>query len=272
MGDQLELGSMKNLTSLILLVLTFVSVDLMAVDTPRLSIPPCCAKHLPRKAAGPAGVSRMAGDTRTFWNQNQNLSVLFVDGTTRQKAAAWKRFNQIDKLVNLTFTQTISNRAQIRVSFNPDNGHWSYMGREALQVPLSEPTMNLALKAGILGDGNWEWDRVVLHEVGHMIGMIHEHSNPRGGVQWNVPVVLAYYRATQNWSDEEIYQQVIFKYDINHLRATEADPKSIMMYPIPMELTKNRYYVGWNDKLSPTDIWFFGQIYPVKSQASRVPK
>lgn len=246
---------------LVLLSTTIFGAETKAV---KLRTEPCCAKHLPRKSSGSFGAQRLAGDIRTFWPQNYKLSVHFLDGTTRQKAAAWKRFGQIDKLVNLSFEKSDSPKAHIRVSFSPDKGHWSYMGKEALEIKSPAPTMNLALKAGILGDGSWEWDRVVLHEVGHAIGMIHEHSNPLGGVQWNVPYVLQYYKTTQGWSEQEVYQQVLFKYNINHLRATEADPKSIMMYPIPFEHTTNRYYVGWNDKLSPTDIWFFGQIYPNK--------
>jgi hypothetical protein len=31
----------------------------------------------------------------------------------------------------------------------------------------------------------------VLHEFGHALGLIHEHQNPVGGIQWNKPAVYA---------------------------------------------------------------------------------
>ena len=36
-----------------------------------------------------------------------------------------------------------------------------------------------------------ELRRVVLHEFGHALGLIHEHQNPEGGIEWNEPAVKA---------------------------------------------------------------------------------
>ena len=56
-----------------------------------------------------------------------------------------------------------------------------------------------------------EYQRVVRHEFGHALGMIHEHQNPaaQGVIPWDKPKVYAYY-AQQGWSKDDV--------DIEHLR------------------------------------------------------
>lgn len=266
--------TMHRKTTLLLFLAVAALSSAETASPPKLDFPVCVDKTVQvGKTPGPfgQGMARMAGEKDAFWPQGFNLNVRFLDGTTRQKAAAWKRFVAIDKLVNLSFTKVDSGKTHIRVSFKQDS-HWSYVGNQAQHISSVEPTMNLGLKAGIiLGDSNSEWDRVALHEICHAIGMIHEHSNPRGGIQWNVKKVRAYYLAIQGWSAEQTDSQVLYRYSISRLRATEVDPHSIMMYPIPPELTLDGFSVGWNDKLSPTDIWFLDQIYPNKGVPS-LPK
>ncbi len=50
-----------------------------------------------------------------------------------------------------------------------------------------------------------ELARVVIHEFGHALGCLHEHQNPEGGIQWNIPGVYIYNRSKQ-WSDSQIVQ------------------------------------------------------------------
>jgi hypothetical protein len=37
-----------------------------------------------------------------------------------------------------------------------------------------------------------------LHEIGHTIGLEHEHQNPNAGITWNRPAVLAYFSGPPN--------------------------------------------------------------------------
>ena len=50
-----------------------------------------------------------------------------------------------------------------------------------------------------------EYQRVVRHEFGHALGMIHEHQNPaaQGQIPWDKPKVYAYY-AQQGWNKDDV--------------------------------------------------------------------
>lgn len=197
-----------------------------------------------------------------FWPQKSVLRVKFLSGSTAQKAEAWKRFQQIQSYINLQFVQS-TGASEIRVRFDHNAGHWSYVGKDCLGISRTKPTMNLALKTGWFGDGSSEWDRVALHEILHAIGLNHEHQHPLSSIPWNDRAVIQYYMSTQGWTEEEVRFQVLNKEPLtNDYRGTTYDPSSIMEYPIPPELTTNGFSVGWNRKLSPLDIKFIQTIYP----------
>ena len=202
------------------------------------------------------------GNRTKFWPAGSTLRVKFLSGTTGQKAEAWKRFEKIQSYINLKFVQS-NGASEIRVKFDYNNGHWSYVGKDALGIAKSQPTMNLALKSGWFGDNADEWDRVALHEILHSIGLMHEHQHPQSAIPWNVPAVLAYYEQTQGWTEAEVYQQVLNKEPLNpSFVGTAFDASSIMEYPVPAELTTNGFSVGWNRQLSPQDIKFITTVYP----------
>ena len=46
-----------------------------------------------------------------------------------------------------------------------------------------------------------EYLRVVLHEFGHALGLIHEHQNPADGIEWdNLVVIKDLTGPPNNWS------------------------------------------------------------------------
>src|SRR5438128_1710060 len=83
-------------------------------------------------------------------------------------------------------------------------------GTDNLGIPKSRPTMNFGWLRDDTEDA--EYERVVVHEFGHALGAIHEHQNPKGGIEWNLPAVYAYFAGPPNhWSKEETDLNVVGK-------------------------------------------------------------
>lgn len=103
--------------------------------------------------------------------------------------------------------------------------------------------------------------RVVLSTFGTMLGLIPEHRSPNAEIQWNEPLVYAFYNETRGWSKETVQQQILYKFS-SEFGYRSFDRDSIMMYHFPKELTRNGIEIGINDQLSRSDKQFVGRLYP----------
>ncbi|MCU1349922.1 MAG: hypothetical protein JWO56_2952 [Acidobacteria bacterium] len=213
---------------------------------------------------------KMALFTGKMWDpKGRTLGVRFLDGTKKQRAQTQKYATVWSNFANITFNFKAGANAEIRVSFAADPGSWSACGTDCLlrnAFPKNEATMNF----GWLRDDSaeTEWRRVVTHEFGHALGAIHEHQNPKGGIQWNLPAV---YRAFQgppnNWSKADVDFNIVQKYSADQLNATNYDSASIMLYSFPPELVLNHVATPNNTDLSAMDKQFIAEKYPKKGVA-----
>jgi len=196
---------------------------------------------------------------------NPTISVGFMDGTPQQKelvkrfAEGWKNDSQ-GKLANLTFNWTTPDKADVRVTFKYD-GSWSVIGTTCKNVPKNQPTMNFGwLDPGVSDD---EARRVILHEFGHALGLIHEHQNPVHAIKWNKDAVIADLSGPpNNWDMDTIEHNMFEKYPRNDINGTKLDTTSIMMYPIPASWTLDGTHSDLNTDLSKVDKRFIRQQYP----------
>lgn len=202
---------------------------------------------------------RIWAHSNKFWQQGKTLRVRFMDGTKTQQDKAWRRFGDVDALVNLTFLRSLDYSAEIRVSFR-QSGHWSYLGTDCATISRSKPTMNLQLPSWSSAD---EYQRVATHEMLHAIGFSHEMQHPQTVIDWNVPVVLDYYRRTQGWSERQTRQQVLTREEARDFWGSAWDAKSIMAYPTPRaHLMSDTFVVPWNVKMSLNDKATIPLAYP----------
>ena len=164
-------------------------------------------------------------------------------------------------LANLTFQFVDQGDAEIRIAFLEGDGSWSYLGTECRDIPADEATMNYGWLTTDSPDD--ELQRVVLHEFGHALGLIHEHQNPEGGIDWNVPAVLADLGGPpNNWDEQTARHNVLDHYQPDEVTATTVDAESIMMYAIPAAWTNDGFSADMNTELSEKDKELIRTVYP----------
>ena len=139
------------------------------------------------------GRLRAAVERLKLWENGRTLRVKFLDGMPEVQTKVQAIAKEWEALANLKLEFVASGTAQIRISFAEVDFSWSTVGTDALTVAASKPTMNY----GWLEPSTSlrEYQRVVRHEFGHALGMIHEHQNPAalGQIPWDKPKVYAYY-------------------------------------------------------------------------------
>jgi hypothetical protein len=190
-----------------------------------------------------------------LWMNGTTLRVRFLDGTQQQQATAIEQANWWTEHANLHFEFGDDPGSEIRVTFDPNDGAWSYVGTDIQSIPLNQATMNL----GFLDGGT------AAHEFGHAIGLAHEHQNPAGGIEWNEEVVIRDLSGPpNNWSEEQIRHNVLRKYSVDQIKGTEFDPDSIMLYFFPGTWVKSGVGTHANEVLSALDKSYIGgaEAYP----------
>jgi len=239
----------------------------------RLNLP----RAVPAKRPGSyRHIARIAAEAGKVWGKGRTLGVAFLDGSSIQRKRVVEHAGSWCNYANVAFNFKANAKAEIRISFGADGDSWSGIGTDCLVTeyfPKDGPTMNF----GWLRDDtdDTEYRRVVVHEFGHALGCIHEHSNPKGGIIWNEKLVYEYFSGPpNNWSREDILYNVIQKYAMNQINGTTFDAKSIMLYAFPKELVKapasyRAIAARVNTQLSTRDKKFAAKLYPGKPQKLR---
>jgi hypothetical protein len=206
---------------------------------------------------------RLAGVEAKLWPAHQRvLHVRFLGGDPRlhnrveRIAAQWT----VHAAVRFVFDN--ASDAPIRIAFERGPS-WCYLGTDALDPTLDPdaPTMNFGWFTP--ATPNDELQRVILHEFGHALGMIHEHQSPTANIPWEREAVYVYYAGPPNyWTAAEVDHNIFQRYAHTQANSSTFDPASIMLYPIPPQFTGGKLTVGWNRTLSPVDRAHIAKLYP----------
>lgn len=209
--------------------------------------------------------SRAALVNKNKWPKGAKIKVAFLDGVAAVQARVKKVVKEWTApdtaKLKIVFVNDLQ-QADIRISFQ-HKGSWSVLGTSCQAVtPKSVATMNYGWLKETTPDT--EARRVILHEFGHALGLIHEHQNPAGGIPWNREAVIADLSGPPNkWTEDTIERNMFAAYAEDETNHTKVDLESIMMYPIPKHWVKDvKFAVGLNSTLSPTDKSFIKAQYP----------
>jgi hypothetical protein len=197
------------------------------------------------------------------WEPGTDLKVRFLEGgsTLQERVAAVAKEWTGPQMANLSLKFVDDGHADVRIAFQQGDGSWSYLGTMCQQIPAGQPTMNYGWLTPNSSDD--ELRRVVLHEFGHALGLIHEHQNPNRPIAWNRAAVIAELSGPpNNWDEATIENNIFKRFDPAELLSTPVDPQSIMMYPIPASWTTDEFSAGFNQELSETDKQFIREAYP----------
>ena len=205
--------------------------------------------------------ARGLADNYFLWDPGTVIKVKFLSGSKELQDKIKPLAKEWEKYANIKFDFITNGKADVRVFIGKGNGHDSYIGTVARSIDPDSETMNLD-SADINGDAGF-LKTVVLHEFGHSIGLLHEHSSPISGIKWDKEKMYAEY-AKMGWTQEDVDFQVFATYKKSYTNGTKYDNKSIMHYPINPGETLDGYTIDWNMQLSKGDIDLIKALYPKK--------
>src|SRR6266508_3751516 len=117
--------------------------------------------------------------------------------------------------------------AEVRIGYSEaDGSSASAVGRDVLRVPLNQPTTVYGWNL------NTQYGRgTALHELGHVLGMEHEHQNPYAGITWHEQAVYdSLAQPPNSWTHATTYHNILEKLDAQQVQGSSWDPDSIMEY------------------------------------------
>lgn len=210
------------------------------------------------------------------WDNNDLITVSFHQGgdfttceltfSERKEFVKYTINRTIIPLVNLRFLWSEDNdsTASVRITFDSGEGAWSYVGKDCLRVESDAATMNLGWLDHRSENGLSDEGSVIVHEFGHVLGLVHEHQSKNFPYKWNRAAV---YKELQgypnNWSEDMIEENIFKIFNSSNSVASEYDSKSIMHYYFPPEFFDPKIVIPYNRSLSETDVKTIQDMYPV---------
>jgi len=210
------------------------------------------------RPSSPGGRSKRAiGTWSKFWSNGRTLKIAFTDNPPPPlRKAIQAQISKWQSSINLTFEFIESGYSDIRIKTGSDHND-SAVGTDALLYEQHMPTLNLSVDTA-----HPSFERIVLHEFGHALGLQHEHQHPKATIPWDKPKTYKFYKDQFGWNEDDVDFNLFKPLEINEHFLTPYDKDSIMHYVVDNEVTTGDFEVGDNSKISMLDRRAMRKIYP----------
>jgi hypothetical protein len=219
-----------------------------------MALPPSTARPGLRRRPDAAGAKPRPKYPK-LWLPGSVLRVRFLDDNPAFERIVRRYLPLWSVYANIQFEFSDDKNAEVRVAFQEGGGNWAFIGPDCLDIPLDKPTANF----GFLEPP----EPSVLHEFGHVLGLLHEHNHPTG-IKWDKEAVYKSMSGPpNNWDKATTDAQFFTRWSPSTFPVKKAfDPSSVMAYPMPTEWTGLKMEFGHKDSLSPGDKEFVEHLYP----------
>lgn len=202
--------------------------------------------------------AKWIGNSLLYWPKGTQLKVYFEEGGLALQRKILELANEWSSLSGLHFIRSgLKQNAQIRISFNC-RGYNSLVGQQNLDTRYAS-AHTMCLEGLDKTADQALFRRTVLHEFGHVVGLLHELQHPDARIPWDTAKLYAYYKSTYDWERDSVNKWVLTLYD--SMQHGQFDTTSIMIYAVPAAVTTGNYRIAWPDNLSKGDRDFIKQHY-----------
>lgn len=170
--------------------------------------------------------------TDNLWAEGTKLRVCFLDGDLARRLSVVNAFAEWLSGINaigIDFGDRLNPQSctrdgdfHVRVTFK-ESGNWAFPGASARHAPKSGPTMSLQV---LSPSAPGKISREVLHEVGHVLGMEHEHQSPASPCENE----FEFSSAKLPGFSKEVIESGLRRLSGAGVRYTEYDRQSVMHY------------------------------------------
>jgi len=151
--------------------------------------------------------------------------------------------------------------SKIRVAFRKNQKSWSYIGNDSEKMDDDGASLNIQVRSS----NRASIEASVLHELGHALGLVHEHQSPKAKcsdeLKWDE--IFRRYSSLPQAQVKAMFETLAG--DAERWRTTAYDKTSIMHYFIPEALFSRgdqaRCFAGHNIVLSSLDQQFIREVY-----------